>query len=203
MGRYGEIWGDVDPDSPSRLEIWGDMGRYGEMWIRTPHLGWWRTAAAARRTGWVACATSSTCSFRSPAWPPAACRRDESPGRRRLGAAAGVKRRCHSLPSRAASGAFVALDPAVAAESGVHLVPPRVALALDDAEDGAAGEGAEEACNLPMRADGQVRVAEVDQVLEPASGRGEGVRPPPSRVRVCGAAGGGVLAARMAAPMIV
>ena len=173
------------------------------MWIQTPHLGWWRTAAAARRTGWVACATSSTCSFRSPAWPPAACRRDESPGRRRLGAAAGVKRRCHSLPSRAASGAFVALDPAVAAESGVHLVPPRVALALDDAEDGAAGEGAEEACNLPMRADGQVRVAEVDQVLEPASGRGEGVRPPPSRVRVCGAAGGGVLAARMAAPMIV
>jgi len=40
MGRYGEMWGDVDPeDSVLRSgdmgrcgEMWGDMGRYGEMW---------------------------------------------------------------------------------------------------------------------------------------------------------------------------
>ena len=34
MGRYGEIWGDTGRCSvvPAREEMWGDMGRYVEIW---------------------------------------------------------------------------------------------------------------------------------------------------------------------------
>ena len=72
--------------------------------------------------------------------------------------------------------ALVALEPAVAAELLVHLVPVRIFLPFDDAHHRASRVEIEEAADLTVRAQREVGVAQVDKVVELERARHERVQ---------------------------